>query len=729
MGKNINTFSENMRRTLVGQANNLAYLTALQRSMTTNDTFVEYDYENADGDTRTYQMPSYTAVINRLEALEESMQNLSKGKGSINLKDGTRRAITLSNAPLAPSKITGVEDPSTFALDTNWFFEDIMFPGATVKVDLTGKIEDSSDRVKVARIILDSTDTATQQLWANNLSNSYYDYVSLKSMLAYNGVQYSEDIETVDLPLVSNTCSGEFQVTTDPEIIDGNTWYKLDVIYYHTVNEDGEFSGENNILSVGDRLLYDNTIFEVTGIDQNTAKIRIKVVSGSSIPGIYSVFRYYQDPFREKSLNVRFGANEYDIMYFKGVNEQYNLLADQWSDPVKFDTNELLLEGEPNTRFIDFYRSSVVDWGANMIAEAKEKSIKAYYGQKPNAPTLVADELRVVQINTQINAAIDNAEIKNTASEIETTKSQIASLKATIAAQKTQLQSITDADTYNSMQQQIAINTTDLQNLQTSYTSLVNTLKSIVKDNQAVNVDPKYHIRGFFAVPETKYRDEAMTIPEEIVGFDIAYRYICEDNTAVQLNTFTYSDTGAKVTGTFSDWTIGRSPMKTREYDNQTGLYRWKAENVADGTEVNINQIDIPITKGEKVEIKVRSVSEAGYPENPLLSDWSNSIIMEFPSTLPTTNDVADLVKEINDDALELTINNTMESLGVISHLDDTVANTTSVSGVYFKHEAKNIAYEDDKGGTIESVSLQKKIDDMQKRIDELEEIIRNLGK
>jgi hypothetical protein len=29
---------------------------------------------------------------------------------------------------------------------------------------------------------------------------------------------------------------------------------------------------------------------------------------------------------------------------------------------------------------------------------------------------------------------------------------------------------------------------------------------------------------------------------------------------------------------------------------------------------VNINQIDIPIQKGERVEIKARSISEAGYP-------------------------------------------------------------------------------------------------------------------
>lgn len=417
-----------------------------------------------------------------------------------------------------------------------------MFPGATVNIDLTGKIEDSADRVRVSRIILDAKESNAQEIWNNNLSVNLYDYVSLKALLTYNNIHYSEDIETIELPLVSNTAAGEFQIVKDPEIISGKTWYKVDTINYSTISSDGEGEFKNNILSVGDVLAYENTLFSIQEIDQNTNKIRIKVINGTAIPGIYSIFKYYQDPFREKSINVRFGANEYNIIYIKGVNEEFNLLSNTWSTPIKFASNDLMYENDRNQTFLNFYNNNIVDWGANMIAEAKQRSIKAYYGTIPNAPTLIADDLRVVQINTQINAAIDAAEVKNTASEIETAKSQIASLKATIASQKTELQSITEMTAYNSMQQQIATNMTDLQNLQASYSTLVSNLKNIVKDNQAVNINPKYHIRGFFAIPPYKYRDIEETIPEEIIGFEIAYRYICNDNTGVKLNTFNYTD-------------------------------------------------------------------------------------------------------------------------------------------------------------------------------------------
>ena len=726
--KNVNSFSENMRKTITAQTNILSLLSSIQKSMTTNDTFVQYEHDDINGnDTKVYELPSYNTIINKLSAIEKSISNLSSGKGTINLTDGTRRQIKLTNIPETPAQITGIEDPSTFKLDTNWFFEDLMFPGATVQIDLTGKIEDSADRVRVSRIILDSRETAAQELWNTNLSVNAYDYISLKALLTYNNVRYSEDIETIELPLVSNTAAGEFQVVKDPEIINGNTWYKVDTINYSTISSDGEGEFKNNILSVGDVLAYENTLYTIQEIDQNTNKIRIKVISGTAIPGLYTIFRYYQDPFRDKTINVRFGANEYNIIYIKGVNEDFNLLSNSWSTPIKFSSNDLIYENDGSQNFLNFYNANIVDWGANMIADAKQRAIKAYYGTIPNAPVLIGNDLRVVQINTQINAAIDTAEVKNTAAEIETAKSQINSLKATIASQKTELQSITEMDKYNSMQQQIATNMTDLQNLQASYSTLVSNLKNIVKDNQAVNVNPKYHVRGFFAIPEYKYRDVAQTIPEEIIGFEIAYRYICNDNTGVKLNTFNYTDvTGtSQVTGTFTDWSIMQGKLKTRVYNNATGLYEWSTENVADGTEININQIDIPITKGEKVEIKVRSISEAGYPENPLRSVWSNTVIVEFPDTLSTNNEIADLITEVNDDAMEIAINNTLNSIGVQAHMDDSIANTNSVNGLYYKHEAKNISYENETDTGIESISMQDKINDIDNRLSSLEQTLR----
>lgn len=717
--KQISSFNENLKHTLAQQNNMLGILQSLQKSMTSNDSFIDYDFDQGDGTSTTFQLPSYTSLLNRLQALEKTIQELSSGKAIIHLSDSNdvQRTLKLQNAPKAPNPITNLSDPIDFELDSNWFFENLMFPGATVTIDLTGKIPDDADRVKVSRIILDSRNQETVNFWKSNLQNNTYDYDGLKSILSYNNIPYSEDEETIELPFVHNTKIGSFQIISDPETHIGQDgiFYKLDTLSYKNIDITTDTQSNNGILNIGDQLLYNDTIFSVTNVNQNTNEIQIKVIQGSAIPGIYTTFEYYDNPFRTKEIKVRFGAHEFDVIYIKAVNEDYNLIADTWSTPIKFDSDNLVYKANNNVRFADYYATNIVDWGANMIADAKQRTLKALYGHIPNAPSLLANDLRVVQVNTQINAAIDTADVKNTAAEIETTKSQINSLKSTIASQKTELANIVKKSEYDSMQQQIATNIVDLQNMQVSYQTLVSNLKNIVKDNQALNVTPKYHIRGFFPIPELKYRDADNTIPEEIIGFEIAYRYICEDNTGTQLNTFTYTGTDgqSKLTGTFTDWSMIIGKQKTRSYNNETGLYEWKAENVADGTEININQIDIPITKGEKVEIKVRSISEAGYPENPLRSEWSNSVVISFPDTLSTSNEIADLIKEINDDSLNIQINNIIDSVGLSSHIDDSIANTNSVKGLYYKHESKNIAYEDKQDNEIHSISVQEKLDNL----------------
>ena len=258
---NINSFAENMRKTIAQQTNELSLLSAMQRSLTTNDTFVTYEYQDTQGTNSRYQLPSYASIVNRLKSVEESLNTISTGKGTINLNDGSRRTIKLSSIPKTPDQINGLQDPSTFKLDTNWFFENLMFPGLTVDIDLTGQIDDDADRVKVVRVILNSNDDAATTLWNNQISTTTYDYLSLKSLLANSNISYSEDEEIVQLPLVRNTKSGIFQIIQDPDIINGNVWYTLDSITYSTISSEGIDYGKNNILSIGDQLSYSDSIF------------------------------------------------------------------------------------------------------------------------------------------------------------------------------------------------------------------------------------------------------------------------------------------------------------------------------------------------------------------------------------------------------------------------------------------------------------------------------------
>ena len=49
MGKNINSFSQNINTITKNSVNTLALLEAQQRAFTTNDTFTTFDYEDVNG--------------------------------------------------------------------------------------------------------------------------------------------------------------------------------------------------------------------------------------------------------------------------------------------------------------------------------------------------------------------------------------------------------------------------------------------------------------------------------------------------------------------------------------------------------------------------------------------------------------------------------------------------------------------------------------------------------
>lgn len=126
----------------------------------------------------------------------------------------------------------------------------------------------------------------------------------------------------------------------------------------------------------------------------------------------------------------------------------------------------------------------------------------------------------------------------------------------------------------------------------------------------------------------------------------------------------------------------------TREqvYDEESGKYVWKTDKESDGDAININQIDIPIRDGEIVEIKVRSISEAGYPKNPAKSPWSESVTIEFPENLKTNDSITQIVESSKDDVTGVVLQQTMNAAGVYTHLNDTTEQ--------YKHSADNIYYQ-----------------------------------
>lgn len=720
---NVNSFTETTND-LINQVNiSLASMQAMNDSMTTANDAVTITVQGKDQitgepSTYTYSIPSYHYAINNLTRMSNTIDTFVSGQGVILLNDGTYRQVMTVPVAKSPNRITGISAPAVFRSKTNWFFEDLMFPQIYVRFDLKGKIDDRSDRVLVKRIIFDNFDDIETQWFKSELLGKTYLYSDVINLLTVNGKNYWEDEQVVNVPMLANTYTGSF-IIKDKQTINNFQWYYLDTINYGLTSDS---SVVNNIqLKVGDQLRFNDSIYKINQIETNEKRVNLTAMVGLGSPTINQTFNFYTSPFGNKYVDVAVGYNECQCIFLKGINDDFNITADSWSDSINFYTNDLNYI-DSNMSLETFYYNYVSDFGIQMEGQAKEKFIPAYYGITPDAPSISVDQFSVVQINNHINSALDTNFIKTTQTQIESTKTIINSLKTTIAQQKANLVELTDPAKRADLQSKIDNNTTQLSKQTVQYESLVKSLSTLAYENNAVISNPKYRIRGFFNIPNGKKNttnDSEQT--QQIIQFEIAYRYLKLDNTGNALNTFTYADpsSGQNISGTFSDWTIMQSPIKKKVFDVSTGLYVWQSENISDGNSVNINQIDVPITKGENVEIKIRSISEAGWPSNPLKSEWSNSIVISFPANLTGSDQVDNILTDSLTEQQTIKLNQTLNSAGIYTHIEDGVPNPNSANGTYFKHQSQFLAYNLDlknKDGFITSqitVDLQSQLNSL----------------
>ena len=147
---------------------------------------------------------------------------------------------------------------------------------------------------------------------------------------------------------------------------------------------------------------------------------------------------------------------------------------------------------------------------------------------------------------------------------------------------------------------------------------------------------------------------------------------------------FTYTSGNATVTGRFSNW--NEIETKTRERIKTTSGWEWKRIDTSDPDEVNINQLDIPINPGEQVEIQVKSVSEAGWPSNPLESDWSDPIVVAFSDFAELQAD--DLKEVIEQNRVDAAVANVSRMFsGAAAHM----SSSFYTNDKYFAHTAESI--------------------------------------
>ena len=765
-----NTISSLLAQFLRLQKNSLEIINGLnQVAVSTNDS-VTIEMLDEQGLPQNVNIPSYGFMrgeIQRLDSNIRSLAGIGNNSATVRNPDGTYSQVFKSETLKEPPRLTNLSVPSTFGVKDNWFFESFLSPLLFVSVNVTGQISDSADRIVVKRIIA-NTQTDEQKNYFDNVLKGRNDlgYDQFLQELGNNGIGYFVDEDIVQLPLRTIRYIGDFGVigyyddnvtSTDAN---GNTFqeirrnYKLDKLSY-TDTLVNVIDGKS--LNINDQIATpDGSLYLITSVDNDQSSIQAKRLSGYQPIqiGAKSISISSTD-FGPRNVQINVGFDERQGIFFKTIDDNFNIVSASWSTGVIFWSNELQTKDSSGqvVTLENYYLNNVSDLGKVFLGAAKENKIPAIQAVQPDAPLVTTDSFKVVQINKQVTDSTSAKVIEDKLNLKTQLKSEIDALDEAINQTRLQLNSgqatsnnrgrrrffldsgadrniedtqfgsrrnndlIAQSQLTTPPGANIASITASLNSLidertnkSQLYASLVDEINVLVNDVPQIITQPKYRVRGFWPIPAPK--EDPVTGPQNVIQFSVRYRYLNDGGSAQPSENIEFVDNdGQKKNASFSNWTEYKTDIRKKVYSDSKGIYVWADEITSDSNVQNINQLDIPITKGEKVEIQIMSISEGGWPDNAQTSDFSESVIISFPDSLSVTG-ISDTLATNNQDASVVRMQRTLDSQGLPVHLSQQF---TSGDKVYF-HDTLGIAsgFFNSAGAVI---SLFDKINDMQNQI------------
>jgi hypothetical protein len=753
-----NSISSLVAQFLRLQKNSLEIINGLNEVATSTNESVEIQLLDEFGFPTTSNIPAYGYLRSQIQRLDSNIQALSglgENFSSIRNPDGTFTPIYKAEPLRDPEPLKNLQVPNTFATKDNWFFESFLSPLLYVSIDVTGQIPDSSDRISVKRIIANTITDEQKTYFDRNLSgkNDITESQFING-LTQGGITYFTDEEIIPLPLRQIRYVGYFSVlqifdsvvsTTDANnqtVQETRRNYRLNTVNY-TDTTSGITDGKT--LAVNDYLLTEGgSSYQIVSVDINQTTVQLKRVSGYEPIKIGpNTLSFSSSNLGPRSVQVNVGYNERLGLFFKKIDDTYNVISSTWSPGVTFFTNDLRINTTRGVQTLEsFYVNSVSDIGQIFLNVAKEKKIPAFQGLFPNPPLLVESNFKVVQINSQLTNGTSPQVLNQKIAEKTALQSEISQLDSAIVSSQSKLNSVSveftsptlqgtiDSSIFSNIstplpsnlsvatvQSDVSALTSQRVQKQQLLTSIVQEISTLRDSIPSIYESPKYRVRGFWAIPEPV--SDPSTGPQQVIQFKVQYRYLSDSGSANPIQQVDFIDNnGQTKTGAFSNWNEFKTEIRSKVYDPQTGVYVWAPEITADADANNINQLDIPITKGEKVEIRIQSISEAGWPENPMTSPFSESVVISFPEDLSVQSQAANTMTNIADLAT-VQIQSDLSARG----LDELLAKRIVTEGRTFFLDASSVAsgfY----GNSGQPVDLLQKIQELQDQISSLQSVI-----
>jgi len=713
MAGETNSLSEILNTLGVQTANAQELIAKMNQALTTNSSQVEVtqiDPENPTS-TTTIPIPSIGYMNGRIEEIDTKFKTLiNANSGVIGIKDdsGSVKRFELNDITKTISDLEKIGDasvglPTRFKTKNNWFFESFLSPLLYVPIDVTNYVTEDISKFEVRRVILNvGENTELITYFDNNFKGkNNITYSSLLENLINSGISYFEDTNIVDLPGAINRYRGIFKVQviseiTVPETINGEILsyskikYVLDKLDFVDVTGSTP-AAQRREITAGTRLITEeNSEYLVESVDTKDKSVILKRVFGSDGITLFENLRIKPEIYRSPILAVNIGYNEREIIFIKPISSKMDLTVDFISNGFGIYTNELqiTLQSGQNLTLNEYYNNFVADFGLLFLSFAKEKKLPNALGFQPNSPILTSANFKVLQIDSHLTNTDSAASVKNLISQKETINSNLRELDKSIDILKKTINSSGNQNDALRLKAQSDLNNKTSARAQafSQLSTVVKELSLNIKTTPEFSASPKYRVRGFWDIPADINSPYGL---QRVVQFKIAYRYLSLDKNVSAADPITFTDAaGVQRTGYFSPWTEKLTKPKQKAFNQTTGLYEWSEENVADPESVNVNQLEIDIRKGESVEIKIKSLSEAGFPDNPVESNWSAPIIVDFPANIQSSEEASLIAQQAMADETRISLQEELNARGLDLHL----ASAFTSKDKYYSHTTDSIA-------------------------------------
>lgn len=692
-----------------------------------NDSFYtksEHITTNIDG--TSYVIPSFLSLENKINALQDNFNNLVNapltGEAYFNF-DGNSQSIEMRGFNCAPDKLK-LDIPTYFDVESNDIFKDFLTPNPYVNFNLTSlpndvttinvkKVIPSSDEMKsIFASFFAEGENVVSKSWADvkkilefkTEDVDYIEYDTLKTLPARqpNGfAQYviskiiSDEIDANLDEIITIKLRSDFAGVSDGEIYTKDLTYTL---------FDGTIAKN---LKVGDQLVTFNnsTKLEITELRPVTNTIIVKVLNGEYLNLIESNGNNIEDLsklklFSEanfddtKYVHVSLEEDEYVFIAIAALNSKLRVQS-PWGDGVIIKTSSLTKRDDASSTFAQYYKENVRNIGdvlyemTSMMNNTLTKYSKDQFVSITNYKPMIQTDGEHI-IVSRINKHLDDSEtiqnIKKLYSQKKQYESQLTEVQNEIYHINEDLSSISFDDTSgqrSALTASLSADNKRKNELTTSLAKIMNDISHEANNSDVPIENAKYRIRGYYDYSTISVNNmtDNDAINKHVCGIEVWYRY--KNANKMQGN--------AESIGNFifSDWNIMNSFDLPKIASMSGDVYRFNMEPNNDNVnEPSFNQIDIPISRGETVDIKLRLIYDYGKPFVTVRSAWSDIVNIPFPEEYEKDVQILDIITENNNEIETNRFENILAEQGIPAHIEDRIMD----QDITYYHKPESIA-------------------------------------